>query len=240
MVARRKASYVGPAVAGGALIATGILIAVIYANAPEKKVPVVAAVIDAGAPIAAPTLVPDAGEQIVAALGGTTLDAGMLAAVAVDAGSTVAAVAATGGDEETVGEGPPGLDIETSEGVTILLDEVEIGVGSAVVRTTPGKHILKLVDRDGRTMRKAIWVPEKGTRKLKLSTGKAYVTIDAPEGSLVKIDGKSIGYAPIRGQVPVMSGPHEIEVMVGKAKWEESFKVKDGQKIHFNVGREHR
>lgn len=235
---RPPPSRVGTYVAIGAVAVMAAIAYGIYSSAPKQvDPPRTTALVDAGAELVAAPTSPDAG--LVAVVdAGAALDAGMLAAAAVDAGL---AVAANGNDETTSeGEGPPGLDIETSEGVTILLDDKEIGVGSANVRTAPGKHVLKLVDKDGRTMRKAIWVPAKGTRKMKLSSGRAFVTIDAPEGSLVKIDGKSIGYAPIRGQVPVMSGPHEIEVMVGKAKWEESFNVKNGQKIHFNVGKEHR
>lgn len=238
---RPPPSRVGPIVAVGAVIALGVIGYLIYSNAPPPKpAPVkTAVVVDAGAPIVAAPV--DAGAVMLAAADAAAAsDAGMLAAAPVDAGSATATATSDDGETDTEGDGAPGLDIETGEDVTILLDDKEIGVGAANVKTTPGKHVLKLVDKDGRTMRKAIWIPEKGTRKMKLGGGKAYVTIDAPEGSLVKIDGKSIGYAPIRGQVPVMSGPHEIEVMVGKAKWEESFNVRDGQKIHFNVGKEHR
>lgn len=234
---RPPPSKVGRIVAAVTIAVLLLIGYLIWANAPDKPVKTAAA-IDAGAPLVVAPAVIDAGLAEATADAGVAANAGMLADAFVDAGSKVAAT--TDDDEPADANGPPGLDIETSEGVTILLDDKEIGVGTANVKTTPGKHVLKLVDKDGRTMRKAIWVPEKGTRKMKLGGGRAFVTIDAPAGSLVKIDGKSIGYAPIRGQVPVMSGPHEIEVMVGKAKWEESFNVKDGQKIHFNVGKEHR
>ena len=64
---------------------------------------------------------------------------------------------------------------------------------------------------------------------------KGFVTVKAPEGAAVFIDGNRIGTAPIKGEIPVYEGSHRIQVTVGQSKWAEPFTLYGGQRVSFNV-----
>ena len=61
------------------------------------------------------------------------------------------------------------------------------------------------------------------------------MTVNAPEGANVFIDGVRKGTAPIRGEIPVYEGSHRIEVRVGTARWHEDFNLYGGGRVSFNV-----
>lgn len=226
MVGRRPANYTMPLAIGGLVLLAGILIYVITRSAPEK-VPardlLAMEAKDAGTMTATQPVV-DAGAPLI--------DAGLpVETPVVDAGAPQQVV-------EKPSE-PAGLDIEVTPELTIEVDGKVAGTGSVVMNTAPGKHVIRFVDKDGMSSSRTVWVGKEGRVKVRANVGRAYVTIEAPEGALVTIDTRAVGYAPIRGQVPVLEGAHTITVNIGKSKWQESFSLREGQKIHFNVGREH-
>jgi serine/threonine-protein kinase len=64
---------------------------------------------------------------------------------------------------------------------------------------------------------------------------KGKVSVKAPEGAAIFIDGTRVGTAPIRGEIPVYEGSHRISVTYGKAKWGEPFTLYPEQSVTFDV-----
>jgi serine/threonine-protein kinase len=60
------------------------------------------------------------------------------------------------------------------------------------------------------------------------------LTITAPKGATVYIDGKPVGTAPLK-EISVFEGSHQISATVGGVKWQQSFKVEANQRMSFNI-----
>lgn len=130
---------------------------------------------------------------------------------------------------------PPGLDITTSPPLEVVVDGQTAGRAPLLVELTPGKHQLTLSDAaKGIRVVKTVTVPQHGKLKQSFSVGKGKVTISAPAGSMVLLDGKAIGRAPVP-DFDAWEGAHKIAVTMGKAKWQQPFTLHNGETMTFNV-----
>jgi eukaryotic-like serine/threonine-protein kinase len=64
------------------------------------------------------------------------------------------------------------------------------------------------------------------------------VTINAPDGAAIFIDGNRVATAPVTGEIAVYEGYHRILVVVGQSKWNDDFRMAAGQRVNFNVALE--
>jgi serine/threonine protein kinase len=67
----------------------------------------------------------------------------------------------------------------------------------------------------------------------KLGTGT--VTVNAPDGCEVRIDGRLVGTAPLEGPVTVFEGKHRIQVSSGGARWRQAFSITNGGSVTADV-----
>jgi len=153
---------------------------------------------------------------------------------ALDVAPLVAPDAGTAASRE-----PPSVDIQVTPALDIFLDDALLGHGTATGQSTPGRHILKVSDGKSLVSLRTLTVPARGTARVRLVLGTAHITVDAPPGAAVEIDGAAVGFAPIRGQVPVLQGTHELRIALGKAEHRRRFTIAPGETVDFHVGGEH-
>ncbi|MCU0698864.1 MAG: protein kinase [Myxococcaceae bacterium] len=184
--------------------------------------PVAVAVVDAGelAPLLDAGASVDAGEATEPDAGAT--DAGVPAATAVvDAGVAPAELPVT---------------IESRPLLELSIDGTVVGKTPWSGRLSTGPHKLKLENKDllisaGRTLTVQGDQPITQTYAFEKGT----VTVSAPAGAVIFIDGKKQGVAPLPGELAIYEGFHRILVKVGQAQWTETFTLFEGQKVNFNV-----
>ncbi|MFO0600102.1 MAG: serine/threonine-protein kinase [Myxococcaceae bacterium] len=176
-----------------------------------------------------------------------TIDAGT---EAVDAGEVPEAPATDAGATPTNGTTvtpPPVENPKPPEGgavsVTIHSNPTcELSLEGKVLGRTPwtgtlppGRKVFKLENKAaGITTTRAITVKSDPVEET-YTFEKGFVTVKAPEGAAIYIDGNRVGTAPIRGEIPVYEGSHRIQVTIGQSKWSEPFNLYAGQRVSFNV-----
>ncbi|MEN9800440.1 MAG: hypothetical protein RL653_4137 [Pseudomonadota bacterium] len=134
---------------------------------------------------------------------------------------------------------PTGVDIQVNDELEIYLDGALLGRGKAVAEAPAGRHVLKLTDGRSLVSLRSITVPPSGKAKVRLQLRTGFLVVNAPDGALVQVDGVTIGHSPIRGQVPVLQGGHDLKISLGKAQHERRFTVQPDETVTFNVGGEH-
>ncbi len=186
---------------------------------------VIAAVIDAGPPpvlVVEPSVV-DTGDAGTDA-GDSVEDAGMIGAVEpaiVDAGAPAAAEVS--------------IKIDSSPDVELLLEGKSLGRTPWAGKLPPGRKVFTLQNKALAisTTRAITLTGEPVTQSYTFEKG--FVSVKAPEGAAIYIDGNRVGTAPIKGEIPVYEGSHRIQVTVGKSKWAEPFTLYGAQRVSFNV-----
>ncbi len=181
---------------------------------------------------------------------GVASDAGQnTAAPVVDAGETVIPVKLTETEAEPDAgtEAPPAqAQAATARGVLSLLVEPSVSVeidgkphGKTPMRVAlePGRHRITFSNRtEGIQTTRTVTVGSGGVTEERVYLQKGFVSITAPPGAVVMIDGKNVGTAPLPGEVAVYEGSHKIEVRMSGARWKDAFTLKPNQRVYFDVG----
>ncbi len=198
---------------------------------------------------------PKPGPQPTAAADGGTADAGTTEAGSADAGVTptvpvpqppppppptapdagAAKAVEPPPPPKPIDEGPPSLALTVEPPVTLTIDGKPSGRSPFNGRLAPGQHIVLLVDkiRNISTSR-AITVRPKGKTQEDIVLGRGSVSLTAPDGAVVFIDGRRMGKAPLK-EISLWEGRHKAVVTVGKLKWQQAFTVHEGEHQYFNV-----
>lgn len=186
-----------------------------------------APLIDAGAlDTVAATADGDAGEPLAEADAGASSD---------EAAVVANADAATEGSAKPPTEGILALRVEPR--VSVKIDGKAVGRAPLRVPLPPGRHKIELEDRRlGIDVTRYVNVSARGVTQEEIYLQKGFVAINAPPGAIISIDGRRVGKAPLSGEVGVYEGSHKLEVTMGKAKFRESFRVRGGQRVYFDVG----
>ncbi len=239
--------------AGWVLLLAGVVaVGAIYAgwtkaNAPLPPVierPVTLAVV-APRVIDAGTAAIDAGAAMEA-LADASVDAGLTDAGARDAGTGDAGTKDDAGTQTAAvtpavidaGETEVSITLETTPAADVLLDGKVLGHTPWVGRLPAGRKVFTLQNKEVllSTTRTVMLKNEAVSEKFVFEKG--FVAITAPEGSAILIDGTRVATAPVKGEIPVYEGYHRIQVLVGQAKWNDTFTLYGGQRVSFNVTQE--
>ncbi len=245
----------GPLFAGiGALIAAAALGGYYLARssvepgaqlAAEVVPPV--AITEAGAAAAATADAPDAGEAQAQADGA---DAGPgQAAAAEDSvlaellqesqpGTEPASAQAGASVKPAVAAPAKGtLALTVEPAVTVEVDGQPMGRSPLRVAVEPGRRRIRLLDRaNGIDITRTVSVPSGGVANEQIYLQRGFLSITAPPGAVIEIDGKQVGTAPLKQDVQLYEGSHRIEVRVGGATWRDTFTVRPNQRVYFDVG----
>jgi serine/threonine-protein kinase len=125
--------------------------------------------------------------------------------------------------------------LEVTPDVDLLVDGRPLGRSPWAGTLPAGRRVITLLDRAQgiNTTRVLVLRGERVTEEIVLQKGSVSVT--APEGGVVSIDGLQVGVAPLRGDLPLYEGQHVIQVLVGPLKWREAFTLQPRQRVSFNV-----
>jgi hypothetical protein len=128
------------------------------------------------------------------------------------------------------------VTIESKPNLELTIDGNASGRTPWTGRLAMGPHKLKLENKEllisaGRTL--TVQGDQPMTQSYTFNKGTVSVT--APAGAIVFIDGKRQGVAPLAEPMSIYEGFHRILVKVGQAQWTETFTLFEGQRVNFNV-----
>lgn len=100
----------------------------------------------------------------------------------------------------------------------------------------PGRRPVWLVNKElGINSGRVLHLKAGETFTQKFSFERGSVSVNAPEGAIIFIDGVRVGVAPLKTDLQVFEGSHRILVTVGQSKWSEPFTLYAQQRVSFNV-----
>jgi eukaryotic-like serine/threonine-protein kinase len=156
--------------------------------------------------------------------------------------------------DPTPPEASPGLaDAGTPDGgadagvetvLELIVDpRVEAGLsdGGTLGRTPlsaplpPGRHVISLSNASlGIQTSRTLTVNPTGRTTHRIYLNKGFVTVKAPPGATVQVDGRKIGIAPVE-ELDLYEGFHRLLVTVDGARWQKNFQLTPSQRIVFDV-----
>ena len=129
----------------------------------------------------------------------------------------------------------PRLELSVTPPVDVSIDGRRVGRSPLTVNLSPGKHKLTLVDASkGINLTRSVTVGRTGKVRQDITIGQGSVSVTAPAGAIIFMDGRQVGAAPVP-DFPVYEGSHRIMVTLGKAKWQQPFSLAGGETMTFNV-----
>jgi tetratricopeptide (TPR) repeat protein len=99
-------------------------------------------------------------------------------------------------------------------GATILVDGMKQGVSPLVEVVSPGKHVVRVSAPGYITEERDIIAVEKIMVPLEITLKEepAYLTLTTEDGAIVRIDGRTMGEAPLAKKVELKKGSHNVFV----------------------------
>ena len=177
------------------------------------------------APAPAPAAVPVAPTPAV-----PPLSAAPAAPAAPAAAAAPAASAKPAGDFLTTG-----IDLTTDPSMEVSLDGKKYGRTPVVIPATPGRHVLNLADKSkGISQNRSVTVGKEGVTPMRFSIGRGTLSVRAPKGANVFVDGRAVGASPI-DDLHLYEGAHHIKVTLGDAVWQQSFTLRNEQSLRYDV-----
>ncbi|HTS80238.1 MAG TPA: serine/threonine-protein kinase [Myxococcaceae bacterium] len=128
-----------------------------------------------------------------------------------------------------------GLDLVTDPPVDVALDKKPFGRTPIVIPATPGRHVLTLSDTaKGISQSRVVTVKKDGVTPLRLTVGRGTLSVRAPQGARVFVDGRVVGSSPI-DDLHLFEGTHHLKVTLGDAIWQQSFVLRSEQSLRYDV-----
>jgi hypothetical protein len=128
-----------------------------------------------------------------------------------------------------------GIDLFTEPPLDASLDGKPAGRAPLVIGAKPGRHVLTLSDRSkGINQSRVVMVGREGVTALRVSLGKGTLSVRAPSGANVFVDGRAMGASPLQ-VMHLYEGSHHIKVTLGDAVWQQDFKLQSEQSLRFDV-----
>jgi hypothetical protein len=128
-----------------------------------------------------------------------------------------------------------GIDLFSEPALDASLDGKPAGRTPLVIGAKPGRHVLVLSDRSkGINQSRVVMVGREGITPLKVSLSKGTLSVRAPRGANVFVDGRAMGASPLQ-EMHLYEGTHHIKVTLGDAVWQQNFKLQAEQSLRFDV-----
>jgi serine/threonine-protein kinase len=127
------------------------------------------------------------------------------------------------------------LELSVEPAVDVRIDGRPVGRTPLNITIAPGTHSVQLREANrGINISRSIQVAADRKTVQRLVIGKGTVEISAPDGTVIYIDGKPVGTAPV-GEISVYEGKHRILATVGTAKWQQGFDVAANERMSFKI-----
>ena len=128
-----------------------------------------------------------------------------------------------------------GIDLTTDPSVEVTMDGKSYGRTPVVIPAIPGRHVLKLTDKaKGIAQNRSVTVAKEGVTPVRLSVGRGTLSVRAPKGANVFVDGRAVGASPI-DDLHLYEGSHHIKVTLGDAVWQQDFTLRSEQSLRYDV-----
>lgn len=127
------------------------------------------------------------------------------------------------------------LEVATTPPLMVALDGQAMGRSPLSAPVAPGRHRLTFSEPSTGLQLARTVDAKPGANRLVFTVGKGAVTVEAPSGCEVRIDGRVVGRTPLPGPVPVFEGSHRIQVKLGSATWQQAFRLREGEQMRFDV-----
>ena len=128
-----------------------------------------------------------------------------------------------------------GLDLVTDPPVEVGLDKKPFGRTPLVIPATPGRHVLTLSEPSkGINQSRVVTVKKDGITPLRLTVGRGTLSVRAPQGARVIVDGRVVGSSPV-DDLHLFEGTHHLKVTLGDAIWQQSFVLRNEQSLRYDV-----
>jgi serine/threonine-protein kinase len=128
-----------------------------------------------------------------------------------------------------------GLELVTDPPVEVALDKKPFGRTPIVIPASPGKHVLTLTDASrGINQSRVVTVRPDGVTPLHLTVGRGTLSVRAPQGARVIVDGRVVGSSPV-DDLHLFEGTHHLKVTLGDAIWQQSFVLRSEQNLRYDV-----
>ena len=127
------------------------------------------------------------------------------------------------------------FSLEVVPAVEIYLDNVNEGSTPIHARIAPGKHTLRLVNKEeGISITRVIQIESGEPFSRTIVLGKGTLHIDAPEDATIEVDNVEQGKAPVE-DISLYEGEHLVKVSLNTFRWQKPFKLATGQTLQFDV-----
>jgi len=128
-----------------------------------------------------------------------------------------------------------GLELVTDPPVEAALDKKPFGRTPIVIPATPGRHALTLSDQaKGINQTRVVTVKKDGVTSMHLTVGRGTLSVRAPQGARVIVDGRVVGSSPV-DDLHLFEGTHHLKVTLGGAVWQQSFVLRSEQSLRYDV-----
>ena len=128
-----------------------------------------------------------------------------------------------------------GVELVTDPPLDAALDKKPFGRTPLVIPATPGKHVLTLSDASkGINQSRVVTVKKDGVTPLRLTLGRGTLSVRAPQGARVMVDGRVVGSSPV-DDLHLFEGTHHLKVTLGDAVWQQSFVLRNEQSLRYDV-----
>lgn len=128
-----------------------------------------------------------------------------------------------------------GVDLMTDPPVEVALDKKPYGRTPVVIPAAPGKHVLTMTEPSkGINQSRVVTVKPEGVTPVRLTVGRGTLSVRAPQGARVIVDGRVVGASPVE-DLHLFEGTHHLKVTLGDATWQQSFVLRPEQSLRYDV-----
>ncbi|MBI5548911.1 MAG: hypothetical protein HY901_33940, partial [Deltaproteobacteria bacterium] len=141
-------------------------------------------------------------------------------------------------EAKALGDVLPTLDVYSVPDVDVLLGTRSLGHTpfKVPVVVPSGKQTITLVNTSlGIRATREVEIQPHGVTHLDLRVGVGSVGFHAPNGAKILLDRKLVGIAPVERRLQLYEGTHHVAAVMGEQRWEETFKVEDGDWLSFTA-----
>lgn len=130
---------------------------------------------------------------------------------------------------------PGRLRLDSDPQVTVYNGRESLGRTPLTVTLPPGKYRLRFTDsKTGINTYKTYRVSPDGDHRHDLTFGTSQLTVSAPDGAIISLNGRKLGKAPLE-PVSIYEGDYLLKVQFEGMSWSERFNAPPGQRIDFKV-----